>query len=190
MLLTGLGYISGYITQALIATYFGISSDLDIFVAVSLIPETLFGITNAIFTTALVIILPEYIKKNGKERTKVYLNNIFSITIITLSVIAFFIVLLSPLIIKIIAPGFTEQQQAVGESLLRILAGAAFFYCLTSFTTGVLYSEYAFVSPKMFRLIVGIIIIGSIIFLQKAIGITSVALGTTIGTGFGFLVQY
>lgn len=190
MFITSLGYVIGYITQAIIATYFGISSNLDIFVAASLIPETVFGITNAIFTTALVILLPEHIKKNGKERTKIYLNNIFSITIITLCIIVFFIVFFSPIIIKIITPGFTEQQQAIGKTLLRILAGAAFFYGLTSFTTGILFSEYAFVPSKIFRLIVGITIISTIIFLQKSLGITSVALGTVLGTGFAFLVQY
>jgi putative peptidoglycan lipid II flippase len=190
MCLSLLGYGVGFLTQIIIAHYFGVSKELDAFVAAAIIPEFIFSLTNALLFTSFVVVYPKYLKELGEEKGKHYLNNLFTISFGVLILFVFMIILLSPFIAKIIGPGFTTDQLSLTSLLIKILAASVIFFGISSLATGVLYHEHKFSTPKLFRTFLGLGIIVSVIFLQRHLGVMSLAIGILVGSGIGVIVQY
>lgn len=190
MILTIIGYAIGFLTQVLIAKYFGTGKELDTFVAASIIPEFIFGLTNAIFLTSFVVIFPEYIKKNGEAEGKLFVRQVWDVLFCILCLIVFFLLLFAPLIAKGIAPGFSEEQHVQTGTMIRILSLAVLFFGMSSVTTGILYHEHKFVALQILRIILGLGIILGLLFFVKYVGAMSLAIGTVIGITIAFLIQY
>ncbi len=190
MSLTGLGYVLGFLVQVIIAKYFGVGADLDAFVVAAVVPEFIFGLSNAVFLTSLMVLFAEYQKSKGIEAGKKYIHRMFTVVVLCASVVAIGIAIFSPWIAQIIAPGFSEQQLAATIILIQILSIAAVFFVLSSFTTAILYHEQKFTTAKLLRVIISASIIIAVIGLGQKIGINSLALGTVFGIAIAFVIQY
>ncbi len=190
MFLTFMGYGVGALTQILIAHYLGISNDLDTFVVASLIPEFFFGITNMILFTAFLVLFPRYIKEKEEKSGKVFVGTLFTITTLVLIGVILILVILSPLIVRVIAPGLSEEQKITTTLMIRVLSFAILFYGLNSLATGVLHYEHKFFAPKALRIILGLGIIIGLLVLNKYVGILSLAVGTSVGVFAAFFFQY
>src|SRR3989338_8939059 len=108
MSITGLGYIFGFLVQVIIAKYFGVSAELDTFVVAAVVPEFIFGLSNVIFLTSLMVLFAEYQAANGVESGKKYLQRMFTVVILFGVIVALVGVIFSPWIAKIVAHGFSE----------------------------------------------------------------------------------
>jgi putative peptidoglycan lipid II flippase len=190
MLLSLLGYGIGFLTQVVIAHYFGVSKDLDAFVAAAIIPEFIFGLTNAVLFTSFVVVFPTYLKEMGEEKGKNFITSLFTAVTIILIIIVLLIILTSPFIAKIIGPGFTVEQLSLTSVLIKILAGSILFFGISSLATGVLYHEHKFSTPKLFRTFLAIGIIAGVVLLQQYVGVMSLAIGMFVGSGIGVIAQY
>ncbi len=190
MFLTGIGYVLSLFTQVLIAHYFGVGKELDAFVAAAIIPEFIFGLTNAIFFTSLVIFFPVYVKNKGEEEGKIFFKKIFTICFILLGITILLVIITSPLLAKVIAPGFSEEQRLRTSLLIKLLSPAILFYGLTSLTTGILFYKNKFFASKAFRSIISIGLIVGVLLFQKSFSILSLAFGTIIGVLGAFILQY
>lgn len=190
MFLTGLGYIFGFFVQVIIAKYFGVSAELDTFVVAAVVPEFIFGISNAIFLTSLMVLFAEYQRANGIEAGRRYIQRMFSVVILLGGIIAIMVALFSPWIVKVVAPGFSEEQLVGTAMLIRILSIAALFFVLSSFTTAILYHEHKFTTAKLLRVIISASLIIAVISIGQKIGIISLAVGTVFGIAVAFVLQY
>lgn len=190
MFLTGGGYLLGLLTQITIAHYFGTGSKLDAFIAASVIPEFIFGITNVVFSTSFVILFPIYLKTKGEKEGKIFVKKLFTILVIFLVILITIIVLASPFIATVIAPGFSEELLNQTSVLIKILSIGAFFFGLSSFSTALLYHEHQFLAAKILRSIVSVGIIGGILLLEQSLQVKSIAIGTIVGIVVGIIIQY
>ena len=188
--LTFFGYLGGFLVQSIIAKYLGLGKDLDAFVAVALIPEFVFGLTNAIFFTSFVVFFPEYVKKYGEQNGKIFVAKLFTIAFLALSLVVVFLFLFSSHVAMKIAPGFSVEQVALASVMIKIISVAVLFFGLSSLLTGVLFHEHMFFAPKMLRIMVSLGVITSLLLLEKNIGSMSLAVGTVLGISVAYLIQY
>lgn len=188
--LTFLGYVVGFLAQVITAKFFGVSKDLDAFIAAAVIPDFIFGITNTIFMTAFVVTYPEYIRKKGEKKGKEYICKLFTLLIILLLLCILLLLFFAPVLAKFIGPGFSGVQTDLTISIIRILSVSVFFLGLISLASGILYHEHKFFAPKALRIMLGVCSIIAILLLGKKLEVSSLAAGTVMGTIIAFLFAY
>lgn len=190
MFLTFIGFVLGLIVQILIANKFGASKEVDAFVIATIIPQLLYGITNAVLMTSLVVVLTNYVLRHNSKKTWQFVSNVLNISFAVLLFLALLVFIFAPLLAKIIAPGFGAERLGLTIKLIRILSITILFYGLSSFTTGIFYTKKYFILPALFKPIISFSMIISIFLLISKFQIFSLAIGVIIGTGVGFFLQF
>ena len=151
-----------------------------------MIPESIFGITNAVFLIAFIVVFPEYLKKGGNARS--FTSTVGIILSIFLLIIVLVVIFFAKFITQIIAPGFTGQQLELTIFLVRILSVSIFFFGLSSFMTGILNYEHHFLLPKAARVIMGVILI--LILVTSEAKVQTLAIGTIVGIATVVVLEY
>ncbi len=138
---TLLSRILGFIRDVVIASYFGTRTAAQAFVVAFRIPNTLRHlIGEGAANSAVIPVLSEYLGKEDKEE----FWKLSGVLLNILSIILFFItiagILLAPLIVRIIAFGFSDDpaKLALTIKLTRIMFSFIFFIGLTAYAMGVL----------------------------------------------------
>ena len=184
--------IFGYIRDAAIFIFISNSyGALDAFFVAFRIPNffrRIFG--EGALSTAYIPILSDYKNKKSKEETKDFIDS--SITTLTslLIIISIIGVLIAPILIYIIAPGFVNSEFGQGElssDLLRITFPYMLFICLTAVAGSILNTYENFSIPALTPVLLNIILIISVIFISPYFQEPVFALAW--GLLFGGLVQ-
>ncbi|PIN86231.1 murein biosynthesis integral membrane protein MurJ [Candidatus Woesearchaeota archaeon CG10_big_fil_rev_8_21_14_0_10_44_13] len=189
MILNIMGFIFGFVVQLLIAYYFGASKEVDAFVIANIIPNMIYGFTNVMLMTSLIVVLTDYRIRYGEKRAWRFASSIFNISFLALSIAAAMIFFLSPVLAKIIAPGFDPGRIDLTVKMIRILSILVIFNGLSSITTGVLYTKKHFIASSSFRSIINVITIFSVVLLSVKMRIFSWAFGVVLGAGIALLIQ-
>ncbi len=178
--------VLGFVRDVVIARYFGTAVYAQAFVVSFRIPNLLRdlvaeGATNA----ALVPVLSEYRARNTEEKFWQLVSSIFKIVSIILIFVTIAGILLSPIIVRIIAPGFMSQPQKLEITVIltKILFPFIFFMGLVAFTTGVLNARRNFAIASFGQGIINLSMIACVIFLFGRLEkpIYGLALGVLLG---------
>ena len=166
---TMLSRIFGYIRDAAIFIFISNSTGaLDAFFVAFRIPNffrRIFG--EGALSTAYIPVLSDY--KNNKERedVKEFIDTSISSLTFILIVISVIGVLIAPLLIYLIAPGFINSefgQNELSSSLLRITFPYMLFICLTAVVASILNTYDNFSVPALTPVLLNIILIISVVF--------------------------
>lgn len=183
-LATNLSRILGLIRDIVIARLFGTGIFAQAFVVAFRIPNTLRdlvgeGATNAAFVPVLTEYRTIKQEKDYWEVARVLLNILF----LTLSTLAIVGVLASPLIVRLIAPGFIKEPEKlqVTITLTRVLFPYILLIGLSAYGMGVLNSLRHFATPAFGPALLNISIIISGLLLCPSIGVMGLAIGVLIG---------
>jgi putative peptidoglycan lipid II flippase len=147
---TMLSRILGYIRDMLVANLFGAGMFADAFYAAFRIPNLfrrLFG--EGSFSAAFIPVFSRYLHTKDKSETQNFLNAVFTALVIVLTVVCILGVFFAPLLVKIIAWGFTgdpEKMQLTVE-LTRLMFPFICFICLAAFLLAVLNTLHSFFLP-------------------------------------------
>jgi putative peptidoglycan lipid II flippase len=179
----------GLIRDRLLANQFGASSDLDVYFAAFRVPDFIYNILIAGgIVVAFLPLFSEYFLKDEKEAWK-FTNNLLNIFLFFLVVISLIGSIFAPALIKIIAPGFSSEQNALTVLLSRILFLSPIFLGLSSVFSGVLQYFNRFLVYGLAPIFYNIGIILGIIFLAPSMGVMGVVLGVAIGAFLHFAIQ-
>lgn len=173
------------------AYFIGPSPTLDAYYAAFRIPDLIF--ISLASLASITVLIPFLVSKmNGEKVTaeaRKFLNDVFTvffITMIAVSAVAFF---LMPLIIPVIAPGFSPPMQEKLTLLSRIMLLSPILMGLSNLfgTITQLFRKFFIyaLSPVLYN--IGIII--GVIFLYPIFGIHGLALGVALGAFMHFAVQ-
>lgn len=178
----------GYIREAVQAYIFGATLLVDAFVIAYNFPEliqTLFlsGATSAF----LVPICTRYIG-DAKEYSRVY-STFINISIIITFLLSICLLVLSPFIVSIIAPGFTDKGKAVTEVLFVIMIPVIIFHAVLSVMKAFLNAKEHFAAPEASGIAWNLIFIMAACLLSKRFGIYSLAIGVTVGSIVQIIIQ-
>ncbi|MCX5686123.1 MAG: murein biosynthesis integral membrane protein MurJ [Candidatus Omnitrophica bacterium] len=147
---TALSRVLGFIRDIVIARFFGTAIYAQAFVVAFRIPNLLRdlvgeGATNA----AIVPVLTEELAKKGKKDFFKLAQVVLNILLVVLAVLTVLGILFSPLIIRLIAPGFSADQEKfrITVTLTRFLFPFLIFVGLWAYAMGLLNSLGKFAAP-------------------------------------------
>ena len=184
-LATVISRILGFLRDVVIARLFGVYIYAQAFVIAFRIPN-LFrdlvgeGATNAV----LVPVFSEYHLRRSKEEFWELANVVLNILLVILTAIVLLGILFSPVIVRLIAPGFSAEPEKflLTVRLNRIIFPYILLVGLAAYSMGILNSLRHFTVPAFGPCFLNISIIVFALLFQK--GIKGLALGILVG---GFL---
>ena len=178
---TVISRVLGFMRDIIIAKFFGTAKYAEAFVVAFRIPNMLRDlIGEGAANAAFVPVLSEYAVKKKEEFWELA-NVILNLLLITLSAITIAGVLASPLIVRLIAPGFLDDPEkfAITVRLTRLMSPYILLIGLTAYMMGVLNSLKHFSMPAFGPCLLNIaIIICAIIWGESVMGLAS---GVLIG---------
>jgi putative peptidoglycan lipid II flippase len=182
--------ILGFARDIVIARLFGIYIYAQAFVIAFRIPNLLRdlvgeGATNA----ALVPVFTEYSKKHTKEEFCDLTNVVLSLALVILSSITILGIILSPIIVPLIAPGFIAFPEKLETTirLNRIIFPYILLISLTAYSMAILNTLGHFSVPAFAPCLLNISIIVFALLFEE--GIRGLALGVLVGGALQLGVQ-
>jgi putative peptidoglycan lipid II flippase len=186
--------VAGLVRQSVFAYYFGNSDAADVFNAGFRIPNLLQNLFGEGALSASLIPVYARLRAQGKEEEASRLAGaVAAILALLTSVLVLLGVLATPLLIDLIAPGFTGEKREATIRLVQIFFPGAGFLVLSAWCLGVLNSHRKFFLSYMAPVVWSAAIVAALLlFGEKGGGYRLAewaAWGSVVGSGLQFLVQ-
>jgi putative peptidoglycan lipid II flippase len=165
--MTLLSRILGFARDAIIARVFGAGAATDAFVVAFKLPNLLRRLfAEGAFSQAFVPILAEYRNQRGDADTHVLINRVATMLFAVLMAVAALGVLGAPLVILVVAPGFsaTPDKFALTVDLMRIVFPYIVFMSLVALAAGVLNTWSRFMLPAFTPALLNVAMILAAVF--------------------------
>lgn len=179
----------GFLREMVIAGEFGAGMGSDAYFMAQSIPMLFFASIGSALATTFIPLYTEYKANGGKNEADRFANQIMNLVLIVSIILTVIGILLSPWIVRIIAPGFTGERFGLTVTLSRILFPLIIFVGLANVATGILQSNESFTAPAMVGISYNIIIIVLTIVLADNIGIYGLAISTVLATVSQYCIQ-
>lgn len=179
----------GVISDWLLAKTFGASPELDVYLAAFRIPDLVYNILIA--GGIVVVFLPlfsELFQKNEK-RAWYITNNILNAFLFLIILVSLILFILTPQLVKIVAPGFNLEQVGLFIILTRLMFLSPILFGLSSVLSGILQYFNRFLIFSLCSIFYNLGIIFGILFLTPFFGILGVAIGVILGAVFHMAIQ-
>lgn len=187
---TFLSAVLGLLRDKLLAFRFGAGSELAVYAAAFRIPDLVYVfLVSGGLALVFLPIFSEIFSRNETEAWEKanYIFNVFSVFLICLSILLF---IFSPLLIKILLPGFSVETQRLALGLTRLLFLSPIFLGMSNIFSGVLQYFNKFIIFAIAPVIYNLSIILGILLLSPKLGIFGVGLGVILGAILYFLSQF
>lgn len=183
---TLLSRVFGFIRDVVIAWFFGAGLSSDAFFVAFRIPNLLRRLfAEGSLSIAFIPVFTEYLTVKGKEEAFKLAGSVMWLLSLILAVVAVLGILLSPVIIKVIAPGFIDSPEKffLTINLTRIMFPYIFFIGLVALSMGILNSLGHFAAPALAPVFLNIAMICSVFFISPYMSdpVTGLAIGVLIG---------
>jgi putative peptidoglycan lipid II flippase len=187
--------VFGLLRDMVIAAFFGASWMTDAFWVAFRIPNMLRRLLGeGSLTISFVPVFTEYLEKKSKDEAIELAQNAFTILSVILAFVSVVGILISPIIVGLIAPGFISDPQkfALTVFLNRLMFPYIFFIALVALCMGILNSFRHFTAPALSPVLLNIAMIASAFLLRPffAEPITSLAVGVLIGGVLQLAMQW
>ncbi|MGB5217610.1 MAG: murein biosynthesis integral membrane protein MurJ [Smithella sp.] len=187
--------VFGLLRDMVIAAFFGASWMTDAFWVAFRIPNMLRRLLGeGSLTISFVPVFTEYLEKKSKDEAIELAQNAFTILSVILAFVSVVGILISPIIVGLIAPGFISDPQkfALTVFLNRLMFPYIFLIALVALCMGILNSFRHFTAPALSPVLLNIAMIASAFLLRPffAEPITSLAVGVLIGGVLQLAMQW
>ncbi|MCX5657065.1 MAG: murein biosynthesis integral membrane protein MurJ [Candidatus Omnitrophica bacterium] len=189
---TSVSRLLGFIRDILIAKIFGTSIFADSFFVAFRIPNLLRDLVGeGAANAAFVPVFSEYLVKKDRNDYWNLINALFKLMAVLLAAVTILGVLLSPLIVRIIAPGFKVDPQkfVITVNLTRIIFPYIFFVGICAFLMAVMNSFKSFAAPAFSPAMLNICLIIGAVWWTKHLGIYGLAWAVLLGGVIQVLIQ-
>jgi len=195
-LATNLSRVFGYARDLIIAFFFGTGAGAQAFVVAFRIPNLLRQLVGeGAVGAALVPVFSEYLSIRSEDEFKNLAKALFSIFSVALVVLVVVGIWLAPFIVRLIAPGFLDEENlykfALTVKMTRILFPYILLVGLGAICMGVLHSFRIFAPSSFAPVILNISIICAALFLRNKFvePAMSLAVGALIGGVLQLAIQ-
>lgn len=197
----------GIIRQLIIGRQFGLSAELDVFNAANNLPDMLFAlISGGALAIAFIPVLSSVLTQEGKKEAWKLFSQVTNLAFLITAGLSIVVALIAKPLVSSqigIAPGFTEQQQALSVSLMRLNLIATLIFSISGLVMGALQANQHFLLPALAPIlydlgqIFGAVIlapekglsIGSIQLPGFGLGVYGLVYGVIIGALLHLLIQ-
>jgi len=199
----------GMIRDRMLAGYFGAGVELDSYYAAFRIPDFFYNtILVGLTSSAFLPVLTRYLHKPGKKSTEPsdnkelselfsfpkeaqeFINSLISILALGLFVITSLLWLLTPYLLRWIAPGFTPDQRETTAMLTRVMLLSPVFLSFSGMLGNILNLKRFFFFYSLAPVVYNLGSIFAILFLIPTMGISALAWGIALGAMAHFLIQF
>lgn len=177
--MTLLSRVLGFIRDQVIAILFGAGAATDAFVVAQRIPNMFRRLfAEGAFSQAFVPVIGEYKKEQGEAATRELVDNVAGTLLFWLMLITVLGVLLAPVLIFLIASGFSQnpEQADLAAHMLRLTFPYLLFISLTAFSAGILNTWGKFAVPAFTPALLNLSIIACAVWLAPKLEQPIVAL--------------
>ena len=189
---TLLSRVLGFVRDAMIAWFLGAGFSSDAFIAAFRIPNLLRRLlAEGSLSSAFIPVLTEYIVNNDRNAAFALARSAFRLFGLVLLIVTAVGILLSPGIVRVIAPGFNADKISLTVSLTRLMFPYLLCVGLMSLCMSILNVLGHFAAPAFAPLVLNLAIIGSIFFIAPVMTppVIGLALGVLIGGILQFVLQ-
>jgi len=186
-----LSNLVGLVRQILITSAFGTDAALDAFNAAARLPEVLFSlVAGGALGSAFIPTFTSFLEK--KKRAEAWqlasaISNLVTLVLIALCALAW---LFAPQLVgKILVPHFSNAQQALTVSLLRIQLLTPILFGVSGLLMGILNAHQNFLLPALAPSLYWLGMIFGVIFFAPSMGIYGLAWGAVLGAALHLGVQ-
>jgi putative peptidoglycan lipid II flippase len=177
------GYAAAMVRQAMIAAYFGAQSVTDAYVVAQTIPTMLeYVLAGAAIRAALLPIFTSELEEKGSEQAWKTASSIGNLVLLLMVFVMIIAMALSPILVRIVAPGLDAETTALARSLLIVMLPVMVFAAGIGIGAGILNALRHFTGPALRLFVMNSIGIACIYAFAQRIGIMSLAVGTVLGT--------
>ncbi|SDB82804.1 murein biosynthesis integral membrane protein MurJ [Williamwhitmania taraxaci] len=183
-----LSIVLNFISQLVIAYYYGTSFERDAYLAALVIPMYL----NAVFVGSIgYVFLTRFqkIEREGNENSlNLFLTQVFLVIGVLLLFVVLFGMFFSTSIIRTSVPGFSEAQIHYTSKILIAVIPSTLFFILSSFFVSIYQINNYFLKPALIPLVIPTISTLFVFFFTSRFGIISLAYGYTVGSFLSFIL--
>ena len=194
--LTFLSRILGFVRDFVMANIFGASAAMDAFIVAFKLPNLLRRLfAEGAFTQAFIPLFSQKRSTGSTSDQQIFLNQIFTALLVTLSTVTLIGILASPWLIKIFAHGFSNkpEQFELAVQLTRICFPYIFFISFVSLSAGILNTCEKFEIPAFTPVLLNLSMISmsllTLAFTFFSPPITAVAWGVFVAGGLQLALQ-
>ncbi|MDI6725417.1 MAG: murein biosynthesis integral membrane protein MurJ [Smithellaceae bacterium] len=192
---TFLSRIFGFLRDMVVAAYFGAGMVTDAFFVSFRIPNLLRRLlAEGSLTVAFVPVFTDYLQNKSKRDALELANVVFTALSIVLVLVSLTGVLLSPVIVAIMAPGFIKEpaQYDLAVFLTRLMFPYIFFISLVALCMGILNSLRHFAAPAFSPVLLNLAMIAATMLLKDLFTepIYALAVGVMIGGALQLALQW
>jgi len=192
-LILAVSYLSsaflGLLRDRLLAGTFGAGNELDVYYTAFTVPDfiALVFIFGAI-SAAVIPIFSEHLVKSKEEAWRYFskLLNIFFVFLITICAV---LMIFTPTIISIIAPGFSPAKKEVAVMLMRIMFLSPIILGASNMVSAILQVFHRFIATALAPIFYNLGIITGILFFVPRFGLVGLAFGVVFGGIMHLLIQ-
>lgn len=179
----------GFFREVVNAKYYGTQWQLDTFLAAATIPTILFGVFQGALLSALVPTFSEYLAHDQEDEGWRLANTIINSLFLLLlggAVLGYFF---APYYVPVIAHGFPAPQMGVAVHMTRWLMPSIIAVSLSGVFSAILNAYHRFRAASMTGIVLNAVTIGTVLAMNRHIGIFALVLGTSAGLIAQLFVQ-
>jgi putative peptidoglycan lipid II flippase len=180
---TFLSRILGLVRDILIAKLFGSGMAADAFFVAFRIPNLLRRLfAEGSFSVSFIPVFTEYLQNRSKEEAFFLARVVLTFSVLILTVVSIAGIIFSPLIVRIIAPGFggMGEKYALTVLLTRIMFPYIFLVSVLALFMGILNSLRHFAAPAIAPVFLNLSMIAALLFLSPYMRVLTVGLSMAV----------
>jgi putative peptidoglycan lipid II flippase len=176
----------GFLRDVILAKLLGTGVRADAFFVALKIPNLCRDLVGeGAVNAAVVPVLSEYLHKKKREDFWQFVSVILTMALIILSIITILGIILAPVIVRVIAPGFmaNPQKLLLAIHLTKIMFPYLIFIGLTAYCMGILFTFRSFIAPAFSPCLLNISIILSALIASRTMDepVFGLAVGVLVG---------
>lgn len=183
--------ILGLVREIVTAAWFGASAALDAFnVAFTLANLARQLLAEGALSASFVPVFSRVLKEKGPDSARVLARQAFAVLLGATAVAVTLGVLLSPLLVNIMAPGFDPVKTSLAVSLTRWMFPFLMFVSLAALAMGVLNSMGSFLVPALAPALSNLVYIILVVLFSANWGVYGLAAAVLTGGACQFALQW
>jgi putative peptidoglycan lipid II flippase len=186
-----LSRLSGLAREIIIGALFGTSADYDAYLAAFRVPDLLFQlIAGGALGSAFIPVFAVYWSNGDRTGAWLLFSRVLNLIVLILAGAACVAAIFAPALVeRVIAPGFSPEQQALTASLMRWMLASTVIFAASGLIMAALNAVQHFVLPAAAPVVYNLAIILGAWLLAPSLGVYGLAVGVVAGAIAHLLVQ-
>ncbi len=191
MLLFILSRGTGLLREIIIGARFGTSAELDAYLAAFRIPDLLFQLVagGALGSAFIPAFAAAWTEGSRREAWLLFSRILNLLTLFLVVLCGLAMLFAEPLTVRVIAPGFSAEQQRLTASLMRWMLASTVVFGASGLIMGALNAVQHFLLPAVAPALYNCAIIAGALLLAPHVGIHGLVIGVAAGALLHLLVQ-